>query len=713
MQTNAGLIHRGFRVIVGVAMAAALWPLLAGPSSAHAQEQPPIRLRGSIVAGGIGAFSENRWALVRATVQNHTDEAQELRLIYAFNNEPDRQFVRRTWLPPQSQRVVIWPSRLAEVPPDDKSAEGRAMVLQADREISFDDEPGTVIVSRDRALTAMVSGGDSAGDIATDGVIAARLAAGLERRLSYTTQLERNGPRYTLGWDPADVVAFASPSVDLDASQRQALRRWLRGGGTLWVMADMMRADDLERLLGDDWRVAEVDRVGLNEVRYDWPAGARQRPGDSDEPPSPVVTEQPVRMVRVVAPDYHVLMSVRGWPALMEREVGGGRIVVTTVNARGWVAPEATRALQTIADCIYPTTSMIAAPAAEAADVATGFIDAQIGYEVASRPVVAGVLGAYVLLFLVVGLILLARGKGERMGPIGITFALLAAITLAGIGLASRGKVEPTNATLQLVRVDPGSSVVTVTGTMGMFAPFEREATLASRRGGWAWPSGAAGGGSKRRLMWTDLDYWTWERLDLSGGKAQRMDFATTAEFSVPNEPALRFGPEGLTGEFRHDPAISLQDMVLIAGRVAMRVRGSTGRDDATAVNIGPGDILPDNTYVSADVLTLTQQRRSELLARLVAPGQDRGPTLFAWSGLIDDGLEGRRGHARAGRGPVAHAAGRPGRRARRRGPRALAAGLHDRRPRHRRSPQQRAGLQQRHGRVAADGPARRVHGAL
>jgi len=625
-------------VLVGFLLVTATFRV--GPEAAFGQtdDTSPISLRGSIVAGGIGAFAENRWALVRANVINHTDVDREVRVVYSFDIEPDRQFVRRTWVPANARRLVEWPARLAMVGEADKSADGRAMVLDADSETSYSDQPGTVIVLRDEGLTAMIASSDEAADRAIDGVIAAREAAGLSRRLIYPGRVERHGPRYTLGWEPARVVVLATPTFDLDPAQRRAFRRWVRSGGTLWVMADRAQLAGLTEVLGDDWGISEIDRVGLNDVRFAEGAAADAE-ADRSLHDQPVVREQPIEMVRVVAPAYRTILNVRGWPALLERAVGGGRIIVTTVDARGWNTPEAREATRRIADTVY-RNKVVGVPANPEGDVAARMIDAQIGYQIASRPTIAGVLGIYTIVILLAGLFLLARGRGEWIGPGGVAAAIVATLLLGGIGLASRGQVEPTAATFQTVHVDPGSSVATVTGAVGLFAPFEREATLASQRGGWAWPTDRTGAGATRRLMWTDLDYWTWQRLPLSGGRAERMDFATTAEFPEQVAVDLRYGEAGLSGELDTGSDVALRDVVLLTGQAAMGVAMAAG-EATRQIDIPTDAVLPAGTYLTSDVLTVTQQRRNSVLddiARARSPLDP--PVILGWSGLVDDGLD-------------------------------------------------------------------------
>lgn len=604
-----------------------------------AQESKEIELGGSIAAGGLGVFVEGHWALVRASIVNPTDADQEVRLVYYFDAESTRQFVRRTWVPAGSRRFVEWPARLATIPPDAKAAEGRAMVMAADEETSFDDVPGSAIVLREKQLTAVISPGDLEADQTIQGVLAAREWLGLGQRAMYSAPLERSGPRYTLGWEPAEVAVLIVKELDIDAAKRRALRRWVRAGGTLWIVADRATPEDLAQTLGGDWGITFVDRVSFNQVLPEPTPQADLGGGMENLSADPIVSEEPMTMARVIAPQYKTLMTVRGWPMLLERSVGAGRIVVTTLEARGWNDPRNQQAIQVIARTIYGDQLGLKA---KAVDSAASFIDSQIGYEVAGRPTIAAVLSGYVALVLVVGLVLLARGRGEWLGPLGLAAAGAATLLLGGIGLASRGKVDPTMATLQTVRVDPGSSVATVQGSIGLFAPFEREASLASKRGGWAWPVSRAASGATRRLMWTDIDYWTWEQLPLSGGKAERLDFSTTAEFPEQVVIDLSFDETGLVGNIDCGVDLPLADMVLMTSDAIMAAQTTADPNGTTAIAVRPDAVLPTGTFLASDLLTQTQQRRSNVVASIAQSRPfDAPPMLIAWSDLIDDGLDG------------------------------------------------------------------------
>jgi hypothetical protein len=589
----------------------------------------PISLSGTIAGGGINYFAPDKWALVKGHVRNESDEDRVLRLVWHFGVEPSRQFVRRVWVPARTQRMITWPARLATLPPKAKVAEGTGLLLEEDAEVSFGDQPGSILAMEYERLTSMVSGGD---DTPVDGVLAARLHRGLPKSMNYPPRFEAGGPRFTLGWEPVEFIVLASPELKIDSAQRRALRRWIRAGGTLWVMLDRVDNQVMVDVLGEDWLVDVVDRVSFNSVAFDVPADGRQVGNVTTDP---VVDEKPFDMARVLAPDYDSLLAVRGWPALLQRRVGAGRIVITTVTPRAWIAEDAIDALNRIASVVYQEgASELKAVTPKTTD---GYVDAQIGYEVIGRGQVAAVLIGYLLLFAITAGLLLYRKRGERVAPAGLILAVVAGLVLLVVGVSQRRAEQPTTAILQVVYAQPQSAVATVRGSIGLFTPFERESSLSSQRGGWVWPRQQSQ--DTRRLMWTDLDFWEWQNMELSGGAVHKMDFSTTTEFENELEVDARFGEDGLTAQLRWPTPNMPRDVVLITPHAAMAATVGQPDGDRASMQID-ADPLPADTYVGGDVLGQQQRMHNQVIQsiRKTGHGFDR-PILVGWTDLIDDGL--------------------------------------------------------------------------
>lgn len=617
------------------ALVVAVW--LAGwAAPAAAQDRDVVRLGGSITGGGINIFAQDKWALVKARVVNDSDADRVFRVVWSFAIEPGRQFVRRVWVPARAERQIVWPARLGQLPPDAKAAEGTALLLADDAEVSYDDEPGTVIAVQYDRLTSAIAGDN---DAAIAGVMAVREARGLGRGMNYPSAIQDSAPRFTLGWEPIEVIALADGDVRFDGAQRRALRRWLRAGGTLWVMLDAVDADAMAQLLGDDWGVEPVDRVSFNRVRFDpagdEPGGASPTAGSlTDEP---VVVERPLAMVRVVAPAFEPVIEVRRWPALMQRRIGAGRLIVSTVEPRAWTDRRAEATLRTIGDVVYARQpSELSTVTAAATDP---FIEAAIGYQVVGRTQIALVLGGYLAAFVVLGVVLLARRRGERVAAWGLAMAVVTGLVLLGVGLVQRGKVQPAASMLQVVHIEPGSVAATVRGAMGLFTPFERETTIGSRRGGWAWPRDGAGGDT-RRLMWTDLDFWQWQGLELSGGAMRTMDLATTSEFDRPFALDARFDAQGLVATARWPGGAAPNEVTLLTPNGPMAVTvGQADANGAHPLTVADQRLRP-GAFIGAAVMSQTRRNRNQVLAAMHdQPGWPDRPLLAAWTPLIDDGL--------------------------------------------------------------------------
>jgi hypothetical protein len=620
-----------------LAVGLAVLDLSAAPGVA--QTDGAVYLRGSLTGGGISRFAEDKWALVKARVRNDSDIDAVVRVVWSFSAEPRRQFVRRIWVPAASEREVAWPARLGRVPEGDRAATGRALLLAPDSDRKLDEKPGDVIVAKQDRVTALIYSPQIEEPV--DGVQAVRNELELGETLKYVSHIERDGPRFTLGWEPIEVIVIGRESLSVDAAQRRALRRWLRAGGTLWVMLDRANSDVLRTLLGDDWAVDVIDQVTLNRVRFDPAPRARsiRLPANERACPVEITDERPMRMIRVVAPDYRVWLTVRRWPALLERRVGAGRIVVTTVAPRAWIAPATTTALQVIGRVVYDDQA--GALSAVGPDVGRSFIQSQIGYRVAGRATIATVLGLYVALFAVAAMVLVLRGRAERIGLWGAGLSVAAGAVLLVIGTMQRGETQPTAAALQVVHVEPGSASATVRGTLGLFAPYPRTSALSSRSGGMAWPRDRFETGVTRRLMWTDLDLWEWRNLELSGAATLLLDVATTTQFDRALKLDCRFGPAGPTGTLDWPGTDPPRDMVLLTGQAAMRVElGPADPDGTQPLNIPADATLATGSYLGADLLSQTQQQRAQVIAEL---SQRRNwpprPMLIGWTGRVEDGL--------------------------------------------------------------------------
>ena len=100
------------------------------------------------------------------------------------------------------------------------------------------------------------------------------------------------------------------------------------------MMLDRTDPRILELLLGDQFNCHVVDRVGLTTVRIN--KAVTEGPKSAVEATD---YETPVDFVRVAVQDFEVAYEVEGWPAAFWMKCGNGRLLVTTLGARGWSTP--------------------------------------------------------------------------------------------------------------------------------------------------------------------------------------------------------------------------------------------------------------------------------------------------------------------------------------------------------------------------------------
>jgi hypothetical protein len=426
----------------------------------------------------------------------------------------------------------------------------------------------------------------------------------------------------------------------------QALRRWLERGGVLWVMLDLAEPERLAPLLGDALDFQVVDRVGLTDFQIDTiPASLGVIPRRQSH-------ERPVDLVRVLLPPGEpVRQVVNGWPAWFSRRVGRGKIVFTTLGARGWYRPRGRTTdppspyrefpLMPVALPDLDALTRAFEPAAPADDPAAAeafgsLLKEEIGYAIISRGTVALIFGVFLLAGLGLALALRRSRRPELLGWLTPAAALLAAGAFLALGATSRHAAVPTLAVAQVADAAAGAEEVPVHGQLAVYRPESGPAELAAGQGGLVQLDMTGLEGQARRLILTDLDACHWENLALPAG-VRSASFQYTAPAPVPLGAVGRFGPGGLEGKLTAGPFRDLADAVLAppGGRnLAVRL-GPDG-----AFRAGSQDVLPAGQFLTGAVLTDRQQRRQRLYRDFLKAAplgrQERRAMLLAWAEPVD-----------------------------------------------------------------------------
>ncbi|MFH1920342.1 MAG: hypothetical protein ABIP48_10720 [Planctomycetota bacterium] len=627
---------------------------------AEAAEEPAQISFHAGTRAGIRRLRSQKWGLVGINVFNPTDQPADVLATMYFSGDPNLQYARRLWVPAHSNRYSWCPILPPYFAPADTStnplpttrAELKWLLFDRSgpREVPIRGRSGPILesgltsIDQSRAITAVISdrGADEEAELG-EAVSAMRVAGGLPPVFAglYDDFL----PPVVETLEGLDHLVLASDRPASDAAGLAAVRRWVVGGGRLWIMLDRVDAATVELLLGEAFPCHVVGRVGLTRVSIQ---GVGPEADDEETPPREF--EEPVDLVRVSATDVKVTHTVDGWPASFWRKVGTGEVLVTTLGPRAWIRPRtardprprwdhlgspwfATRPLDRLAARFF---ALREPPALEPRQFEP-YLSEQIGYRIASRGSVIGVLGTFCLVLLGSGTWLARTRRLERMVWIGPIAAALATSALILMGLFARKTVEPTVAVAQLAEVEPGAEDLCITGLMATYNQEASDASLGARRGGTFQLDMTGLEGTARRMVRSDLDAWRWEHLVLPGGTVRTASFRHETKITRAIDARAAFGPEGLTGTLAPGPFRELADAVLAT---PSRINLAVELDGRGGFRAGADDVLSPGQFIGGTLLSDEQRRRQgvyEQLFRVVPQSTypDR-PLLLAWARPLD-----------------------------------------------------------------------------
>ena len=627
-------------------------------------------------SAGTNAYVSGKWGVLRLNLTNPTSQSVEVLTATYFEDEPTLQYGRRVWMPAMSRLETWHPILLPR-----SSAEGRQrfdfrtliMNTANKREVLIRSDSGALQWdgmlrgSDGKRLVGLIDrprvGGTEESSVPFDLVTSARtLAISNGELLNLTDRLLPVGEE---SWQTLDQLVIADSRVVEDGPGLAAIRRWLYGGGSLWVMLDRTDSAVLERLLGDESLCQVVDRVGLTTVRLEVQSPNGNVSQDTRD------HEQPVEFVRVLASDVEVACTIDGWPAAFWKNCGEGRLLVTTLSAEGWMRKRTSDDARTDPSAGSPVsqrperanlgpnpgaTPGSGEPVWQSPFVSLGpmqslaseffrarsaqrlskealepLVQEYVGYSIPARWQVIGLLLGFSVLLAAIGAWLWRRGRLEMMGVVSPVLAISVSAVLVGLGWQQRQSVPAAVASLQFVRAIPGSDDVRVEGVAGLFSPDVGIAMAGSKNGGWLMPDMTGQQGKTRRMVWADLDEWQWENLPEAAGLMNATLLQSSA-LAERLEAHATFGPDGLTGRLHASAAHEPTDAVLAtrAGRIGVQLHDDgtfTARSDA---------VFTEEQFLGAGLLSDEQHRRQRVLTALLNDSQRRDypdePQLLFWS---------------------------------------------------------------------------------
>jgi len=578
-------------------------------------------------AGGAalpGFVTPGHWAEVGFSVTNPGNSDITVYPTVRFQRGEEVQFVSRFWVPAGATREGLQPVRCPPLPRNANAQDVKAL----DIETSLLDEqnqlrgrqPGLLRIEHRPNGTGILMGGSDR-RTASRWVAQTRVKNGRTKRLAYIRR--ESLPERNLGLDALSEIVLGDPELSLTAGQRDALRDWVVAGGTLWLMLDQLPAGMPERLLGDAWTVTVLGRNEINqpEVRFEDERSTRS-------------FDYPIGMVWVDPGDFSVIATVdAGSPALMERDLGLGRVVVSTVDAAAWMTAD-DELLPAASDMARTVLDRVATPEIDEAlqnRVASG----QIGYEILDRGTVLVGLGLYLAVLIAGGLWFAARQQLDRLAVLAAAAAAVVTLGFGVMGIMTRSAVPPTVAGTPMLAIEPAVNREVITGRVSVYNPAAADKTLAGTNGTLLWPDQLGLHDVDPRMVWTDVDAHHWESLTLASGAVRGL--AIRQGRSRRAQPAsMNFADDAIEVT---TPA-GLADVILATptgGLVPQAVTDAAAEpgDDSRAWRGGAPDAVRNGRYIRGGTLSIEQQRRLGLYRAVSRGFPASGQVVMGWDNAL------------------------------------------------------------------------------
>lgn len=638
------------RPCLAIALIVAMLPATA---TAQRSKTPEPYYLLSDGAAGVKMFAPGHWGRVAVELVNPTDEAVTLLPAFFVEGVSHIQYAGQFWLPPRSQLSTSYPVYLpvtANQDTDSQQLPVRTLLFWRTKDrgdVLIEDRSGErfrrglIALQRTKPLSAIIGGGEA--DEVRRAAIAMNLAAG---GTNFVPHLSPDAlPPTPESFDALDLLIIAGDEIRDDPAGLAAVRRWLLGGGKLWLMLDKVEPATARAILGDAYRATVVDRLELTTVNLVDEESVTQRYSATAD------FEEPVELLRVVAPEATTGFTIGNWPAAYWLSFGQGKVLVTTLNARGWYRPwvqadgrdpEVARRSQWVATepLAYLARTLaeeqVVPRPSEAAE--SRFVTEEIGYQIVGPATVTAVLGLYCVTLLGVGLWLFSHGSLPQLGWFGPAAALAAAMILVLLGRQTRQAVPPTVAALQIVDLAPGDQELTADGQMAMYVPDSFNGPLGAQQGGLFGDSESLGAAGKNpRMTWQDFASWRYENYSLPAGVSV-FPFRYSGQLDTPVRAEARFGPSGLQGTLQAGPFAGLSDGVIVTSSSA---RTAVRLGDDNSFSAAPADELASGQFVGAAMVDDRRRRRAILLGDVLNPPDRTGyfpqqPTLYLWADPLD-----------------------------------------------------------------------------
>lgn len=618
-----------------------------------------VRVTSLGASSGFRIFAPGKWGQVGVTVVNESSEPATVRASVHLESDSNLRFGRDIWLPANSKRTAVIPFHLPRELDGKESFEVRGQVL-ADGETLTGPSGGGLLRIAAAGSTAFIDdeqwnlepltrptpGEKPSTDYARQAVLA--MLADSDIFPAVMTITDRVLPTTIEGWDPAGNVVVAGKRLKFETAAAAALRQWVSEGGTTWVQMNRCDAETFAAIFGSTIELVEVDRVPLTSVKIDSVSTLQQAPT--------IDHEEPVELIRAQIRGGQVLYEVNGWPAAVIFQYGNGRVLVTLLDAAGWIRQRSPRdtkpndplrstafvpiePLSDLAGLLYEEKS----DASLERELIASYLPERIGYRIPGRWAVLGILTSFCIAILVGGLILSARQRLEDLSWLVVFAAILATTVLVLIGRSHRGEVPPTIASFEFFNVSPHTGDYSASGGLAVFQPDQVRADFRSA-GSRIDPQLPELSGEIREMIWTDGSRWQWNDTRLSPG-VMMLSSDSGGTLPIPVRAQASLGPQGLVGRFdsrglrllaekgNEPQKFTFEDGLLLFPNAPPFAANLSPEGDFLSAE---KDRLPAGQFTNRAFLDDEQRRRQALLQSWFSlreqKDESKQPMFLAWS---------------------------------------------------------------------------------
>ena len=481
----------------------------------------------TVANAGASRHVAGRWSTLSVNGLNKTGEDAEEMSVVTVGDESGLQYGRRLWIPAGSKRQ----SWLAVQIPEDASSQGASpesspeiyteLTTMQLKETERGEEFKANAVGMPKGKRRLLLSSEA---YRTGTMLAPRInsldadyqAGVISKTLYAISDSQRSGAQdlgmvdLTRGFipptprplDPIDQLIIADDAVLADTVGVRRIRSWLNNGGRLWIMADRISPEAVQKLIGDAMCYSVVDEVELNDFQI----RVRAQHSSAQDEFTDMSFDNPIRMSRVIVDTEDIVCDIDGWPAAFWKQVGHGEVLFTTLGARGWLLDaKISPPLKSLAGRFFVSKLEPPQYVAEVSKV----LDGEIGYRIPSRSSVAWVLSLQMLVVVVGGILLMYQKRLQGLAVLVPVSALTAMGVLVVMGNLNTSKVPSTIATGQIVRTTPDSATAGVSSVAAIYSQEERALPI-SNGGDTTTHLVGQDTGSPKRIVWNDAGGATW-----------------------------------------------------------------------------------------------------------------------------------------------------------------------------------------------------------